>query len=156
MKTQVKIEKFKNGHHSLDWAVPRAWLLAIQANNWEELDDLAASALSENGELFEILNSFCPIKKIEHILSLRSAPDEIGIWHDDGSRELAFSLSLNIMEFGGNGLSLRKKNQPDTAISLGFRPLGTLTLFLTGTNGYEHRTEEVTSGKRLILAGWIN
>lgn len=156
MKTQVKIQRFKNGHHSLSWPVPASWSEALDVKDWGKLDELASASLSSDGDLFEVLNSFCPIKKIEHILSLRSAPDEIGIWHDDGSRELAFSLSLNKIKFGGKGLSLRKKNQPDTALSLGFRAFGTLTLFLTGQDDYEHRTEEVTSGERLVLAGWIN
>ena len=156
MKTQVKIEFFKNGHHDLDWSVPPQWVACVEAKDWKQLDHLASLALDKDGELFELLNQFCPINKLEFILSLRTAPDEAGIWHDDGSRELAFSLSLNLSQFQGEGLSLRKKNQIDTQVSIGYRPLGRLSLFLTGIHGYEHRTEEVKLGERLVLAGWIN
>lgn len=153
---QVKIELFSDGHYSQKWEVPASWNQCIKEQNWEELDRLAGQSLEKGGELHEKISKLCPIHKTEHILSLRSAPDETGIWHDDGSRDLAFSLALSFEPFEGRGLSLRKKNQSDTAISLGFRPYGTLTCFLTGANDFEHRTEEVLSGERLVLAGWIN
>ena len=154
--SQVKTEHFIHGHYSLHWPLPEEWNQAIGQKNWEALDQLAAKSLAPNCELWQILDQYCPVKKIEFILSLRSAPDEAGIWHDDGSREMAFSLALNEENSTGLGLSLRKKNQPDTAQSLGQRPSGELTLFLTGADNYEHRTEEVTAGERLVLAGWVN
>lgn len=153
---QVKTKLFTNGYNSQLWEVPSPWIKAINAKDWSELDQLAAFSLSPEGQLFCKISKFCPIKKVEHILSLRSCPDEQGIWHDDGSRDLAFSLSLSLEAFEGMGLSLRQKNRQDTAISLGPRDFGVLTCFLTGANGYEHRTEEVLSGERLVLAGWIN
>lgn len=153
---QVKTEYFTKGHNSQKWSVPSTWIEAIRERNWSQLDSLAASSLTLDGELFEIISKFCSINKTEYLISLRESPDEAGIWHDDGSRDLAFSLALSLAPFEGMGLSLREKNQPDTAISLGPREFGTLTCFLTGSNQYEHRTEEVLSGERLVLAGWIN
>lgn len=153
---QVKIESFKNGQCSSLWEVPASWTSAIKEKNWALLDSLAFSALSTSGELRLILEKLCPIYKIEHLLSLREAPDDDGIWHDDGSRDLAFSLALSLESFEGLGLGLRIRGQEQSAYSIGFRPYGTLTCFLTGSNGYEHRTYQVTKGSRLVLAGWIN
>lgn len=156
MEKHIKNQFFKQGHHSLDWAIPKNWIRAIELRNWKLLDELAHSSLQAKGSLFEALSKYCLIKKVEHILSLRTTLDEEGIWHDDGSRELAFSLSLNLSPFTGAGLSIRLKNQEDSCLSLGFRPAGTLTLFLTGQDGFEHKTEKLDSGERLVLAGWLN
>jgi len=156
VEKQIKEQFFKQGFHNLFYAVPISWIHAIELRDWRSLDQLAGSALKKNGEIYKLIEPFCSINKTQHLISLRSAPDEAGIWHDDGSRELAFSLSLNFKKFEGKGLGLRKKNQRDTTIYISFRELGTLTLFLTGAEGHEHRTEEVIKGERLILAGWIN
>lgn len=153
---QVKIEYFKNGHSNFKWEVPPSWKLAIESENWALLDSLAFGALDIGGDLRKVLEKYCPVHKIEHLLSLRSAPDEDGIWHDDGSRDLAFSLSLSLEPFDGKGLSLRIRGDEASAFSLGYRPYGLLTCFLTGSNGYEHRTNQVLKGSRLVLAGWIN
>lgn len=153
---QVKTKYFSNGHVCETWEVPRSWIMAIESRDWPSLDKLAEESLLPEGALHRQISKFCPIKKVEHLISLRSSPDEAGIWHDDGSRDLAFSLSLSLRPFKGAGLSLRKKNRQDTAISLGPRGFGVLTCFLTGSNGYEHKTEEVLEGERLVLAGWIN
>lgn len=153
---QVKIEYFKKGQVTLLWEVPKDWTLAVSSKNWARLDELAFESLAIGGPLYKILEKYCPINKVEHLISLREAPDEDGIWHDDGSRDLAFSLSLSLDPFVGEGLSLRLKGDESSAYSLGSRPYGSLTCFLTGSNGYEHRTNEVRSGSRLVLAGWIN
>jgi hypothetical protein len=153
---QVKIEYFEKGQKSFIWEVPSNWTEAIENKDWNSLDNLAFEALGETGQLREVLAKLCPVQKIEHLISLREAPDEDGIWHDDGSRDLAFSLALSLKPFKGDGLSLRIKGENQSAYSLGYRPYGTLTCFLTGSNGFEHRTNQVLSGSRLVLAGWVN
>ena len=153
---QVKIEYFNKGHSNFKWEVPPSWRNAIEAKDWSALDALAFEALDSEGDLRKILERFCPVHKVEHMISLRSAPDEDGIWHDDGSRDLAFSLALSLTPFSGEGLSLRIRGDESSAYSLGYRPYGLLTCFLTGSNGYEHMTNQVLKGSRLVLAGWIN
>ncbi|MFT6071181.1 MAG: hypothetical protein ACJAT2_001453 [Bacteriovoracaceae bacterium] len=153
---QVKIEYFKKGHINFNWEVPPSWKQAILEKDWQTLDSLAAQAVSEKGSLRVLLEKLCPVQKIEHLISLREAPDEDGIWHDDGSRDLAFSLSLSLESFEGEGLGLRIRGDEASAFTLGYRPYGTLTCFLTGSNGYEHRTHQVLKGSRLVLAGWVN
>jgi len=45
----------------------------------------------------EFFQSILDFQFCEHIIAIRKAPgDEEGIWHDDGSRSLGFSLSLNL------------------------------------------------------------
>ena len=153
---QVKIEYFKNGHINDKWEIPPSWRAAILAKDWQALDSLAFEALAPNGALREILEKYCPVQRIEHLISLREAPDEDGIWHDDGSRDLAFSLALSLSSFKGEGLSLRKRGDLANSYSIPYRPYGSLTCFLTGSNGYEHRTNRVEVGSRLVLAGWVN
>ena len=105
-----------------------------------------------------MLAEYKEFNHIEHILSYRRGDDpfeEDGIWHDDGSRVLAFSLSLNV--FGaieGGSLGFRKRGQAE--IELGpFEP-GKLLIFNTGQDGYEHRTARVITGERLVCAGWCS
>lgn len=152
----IKTQTFDRGHLNLKWNLPPEWEESIANKDWNQLDQIARSELAKGGRLHQILEEYCPIKSLEFIISLRKSPDEEGIWHDDGSRDLAFSLALSPSQFSGKGLSLREKGKPETEYSLGVRPMGTLTLFLTGSSGYEHKTEEVLSGERLVLAGWIN
>jgi len=91
------------------------------------------------------------------MLALRQAPDEDGIWHDDGSRDLGFSLSLCLEpEKIQKGRFCLRHIESQRLTMISPPPLGTLTCFLTGKNGYEHRVEQVLSGNRLMLVGWCN
>lgn len=132
-----------------DWALCR---------DWERLDRHLAQLVGPHGELFRELAQHAEFRTIEHMLALRdgSAPEEEdGIWHDDGSRVLAFSLSLNY--FGlpvGGEFEIRAKGQPTS--SLGPYAPGTLIIFRTGVDGFEHRTRRVIEGKRLVCAGWCS
>lgn len=130
----------------------------VLAQDWLSLDRMLQGMTAPGGVLFEELKRHADFTAIEHMLALRdgASPDEEdGIWHDDGSRVLAFSLSLNF--FGlpqGGELEIRPKGEGLTA--LGPYPPGTLVIFRTGRDGFEHRTRKVTAGLRLVCAGWCS
>jgi hypothetical protein len=105
------------------------------------------------------LREYARFSEIEFIISIRSSlesPDEDGIWHDDGSRVLAFSLSLTIehQEIGGGKLEIRRRGSPDACGAIPTPPYGTLIVFATGQSGYEHKIGRVERGERIIIAGW--
>jgi Rps23 Pro-64 3,4-dihydroxylase Tpa1-like proline 4-hydroxylase len=83
--------------------------------------------------------------------------EEDGIWHDDGSRQFAISLSLN--EFPetieGGKLGFRKKGEEKITL-IPTPKFGEMIVFLSGIHGYEHRTHQVTKGRRIILVGWFS
>ena len=146
------------GHLMQDFPLPanlRSWVLA---QHWKALDQSMAGLVVPGGALFETLQPHAQFAKIEHMLALRDGanPDEEdGIWHDDGSRVLAFSLSLNF--FGlpeGGALEIRPKD--GKIKSLGPYLPGKLVIFRTGRDGFEHRTRKVTQGLRLVCAGWCD
>ncbi len=145
-----------NGHTLLELSLPDEIIEAARSKNFEKLDVLMGEFIKKR--LAPIFAQYKEFNHIEHILSYRHGDDpfeEDGIWHDDGSRVLAFSLSLNV--FGpieGGTLGFRKKNED--SIELGPYPLGTLLIFKTGFDGYEHRTARVIAGERLVCAGWCS
>ena len=134
----------------------------VLEKDWASLDAKIGSMCHRNGLLYETLKKVTHFESIEHLLSLRQAPDEDGIWHDDGSRVLAFSLSLNInpSQITGGALSIRKKGhktENEAAIyNINTLPFGTLTIFLTGHDHFEHMTNAVIEGNRLVAAGWCS
>ena len=85
----------------------------VLEEDWASVDLIIGSMCQKHGLLYETLKKISHFESIEHIVSLRKAPDEDGIWHDDGSRVLAFSLSLNLKpeNIKGGALSIRKKVQ---------------------------------------------
>ena len=113
--------------------------------------------MKPGNELYKILSTITVTNYIESMISLREAPDEEGIWHDDGSRELGFSLSLCLepQNIKRGNFFLRNKESERLHI-IKPSPIGTFTCFLTGKNGYEHRVEEVESGSRLMFVGWCS
>jgi hypothetical protein len=138
--------------------LPAIILQNIREQNYPQLDDNVSQLLDPTGKLYSILNDLVTIKKTEFILTLRQAPDdEDGIWHDDGSRQLAFSLGLNqtINTIEGGQIELRNKSD---STCHQFAPLawGEVLVFLTGLHHWEHRVLAVTKGTRLHMAGWIN
>ena len=146
------------GFKNLYFTIPKEWIEAICKKDWEQLDQLVTHSLSPSGSLRKILETYGPFSSVEHILALRHyEEDEEGIWHDDGSRDLAFSLSLNLDSQGiqGGELSLREKGTQRLDHIIGPRPLGSLTLFATGSHKWEHKTGRVLKGQRLVLAGWL-
>ena len=126
--------------------------------NWKALDDHFLEISLPGKHLHTFLSQFLDFEKLEHIIAIRSAPDdEDGIWHDDGSRLLGFSLSLNLnpTEIKGGVLSFRAKG---TIQSTNFPPLeyGQIVLFLSGTAGFEHMVSAVTQKTRIVIAGWCS
>lgn len=138
--------------------LPQQWRHWRENNDYRQLDLAVGEELKEGGILHQQLKGIGNFSTIEHILALRcSTEDEDGIWHDDGSRNFAFSLGLNLdpKSIVGGELSLRKKGSSETQrfSALGF---GEMVIFLTGVWGYEHQVSQVTMGQRLVAAGWCS
>jgi hypothetical protein len=142
--------------------LPQSLLEAVRAQDWNELDRLIRMETLPGGAIFDELRNYAEFSEIEFIISVRSSlkePDEDGIWHDDGSRVLAFSLSLTLdsQGVGGGVLEMRKRGDIHGHQGLGrisTPPYGTLIVFATGTWGFEHKINKVTAGERIIIAGW--
>lgn len=151
---------FVNGYTRHLWPLPPEVIKLIEQKNWTALDGYFQTQLKPERALRQLLDSYGSFGNVEFILSLRTAPDdEDGIWHDDGSRKLAFSLGLNLSpeQIEGGELLLKKKDEPESHATR-FAPLalGELVVFLTGEYGYEHRVLAVTKGERLVCAGWLS
>ncbi|GAB4016401.1 MAG: hypothetical protein Fur0010_16150 [Bdellovibrio sp.] len=146
-----------NGHKIIPVELPEIVRSFVKNENWNELDHFIKIETRPEGLIGAIISQYIDHFEIEHIIALRKAPDEDGIWHDDGSRDLAFSLSLNPRpnEIIGGRLLLRNKGMPERIIPLQTQPWGHLILFLTGKQQFEHMTEAVQSGQRLVAAGWV-
>lgn len=130
----------------------------VKTENWPAIDQYFLESEKPGGELFQFMTNFLPLTTIEHIISIRCPPgDEDGIWHDDGSRILGFTLSLtlNPAEITGGHLKFRQKNETDF-IELPIRPLGEMLVFKTGIYGFEHMVTAVKAGKRVLIAGWCS
>lgn len=126
--------------------------------DWRSIDQYFLKAEATGGALNNFLKDVLDFDSIEHIIAIRSAPDdEDGIWHDDGSRILGFSLSLtqNHQTVTGGELRFRKKGET-LSVNLTTRPLGQMLIFKTGIYGFEHMVSAVTEGKRIVIAGWCS
>ena len=141
-------------------ALQDALYKATLSCDYEFIDSAFKELTHKEGNLFKYLSQFENFQSIEFILSLRDSEnswEEDGIWHDDGSRKLAFSLSLtkNSHLIEGGLLEIRKKDELE---SLKIPPFefGEIVVFKTGTSGFEHKINQVTLGKRFIIAGWCS
>ncbi len=132
-----------------------AW---VKNQEWKKLDQYFLDISKPNGLLRNFLFDFLDFSHLEHIISIRRSPDdEDGIWHDDGSRFLGFSLSLNIDPTCISGGELRfKKKQTKEAEVFPPLPCGQIVLFLSGIYDYEHMVSAVTRGERIVIAGWCS
>ena len=149
------------GFHLTQIALPGVVLGCLRKRDWKGLDQAIRRETLSGGTIFDELLRYARFSEIEFIISIRSSleePDEDGIWHDDGSRLLAFSLSLTLDadSIGGGRLELRKpaSGSIETLEVLPTPPYGTMIVFATGQLGFEHRIGAVTSGERIIIAGW--
>lgn len=137
-------------------SLPETLEQLIKSQAWNEVDALFTKLFNPHGSLRKKLLEIAEFDHIEHLISIRSAPnDEEGIWHDDGSRTLGFTIGLtcvkeNIM---GGMLEFRKKGDQKLTKLLNYN-FGHMTVFPTGIFGYEHRVQKVTRGNRLLVAGW--
>lgn len=142
--------------------LPAELRLAIEKRDWPLVDQLIKTETSPGGAIFEELQKYGDFTEIEFIISIRSSlqePDEDGIWHDDGSRVLAFSLSLTLDSGAveGGRLEMRKRvrsENGDETQSIPTPSFGTAIIFATGHQGFEHKINRVTGGERIIIAGW--
>lgn len=139
--------------------LPSHLKLLIEHEKFSEIDIIFKKLLSPGAELFHYLTLFTPfdISHIEHIISIRNSNnewEEDGIWHDDGSRVLAFSLSLTSNDIKGGVLEIRKKSE-QISIKIPTPSYGSIIIFKTGHDHFEHKINRVTKGKRIIIAGWL-
>lgn len=132
----------------------------VQEENYDELFVSLNTIARPQGELFKILENVHPYANLETMLALREGEnphEDDGIWHDDGSRVLAFSLSLNLNPetISGGELGFRQK-QSQVVDMIPPQAFGNLIIFLTGIHGYEHKVFKVHKGKRLVFVGWCS
>lgn len=138
--------------------LPDEILTYLKDENWYAIDTFFVNAEKSGGLLYRFMENYLQFKSIEHIVAIRSSPDdEDGIWHDDGSRILGFSLSLNLNpdEIKGGELLFRQKESSKYR-SIPPQQLGQIILFKTGIYGYEHKVTAVLSGRRIVVAGWCS
>lgn len=130
----------------------------LRARNWRELDQYFLGISKKPGQLREFLADYLDFESLEHIIAIRSAPeDEDGIWHDDGSRFCGFSLALNLdpQKIEGGNLYFKRKEATQAA-NFAPQPIGKIIIFLSGLYGYEHMVSAVTGGERIVIAGWCS
>lgn len=133
---------------------------SVRDEKWNEVDDAFKALTKPGGRLFDFLKTFHDFQAIEFNISVRDAEndwEEDGIWHDDGSRVFAFSLSLteNSKEVVGGRLGVKRKNE-ENFVTIPTPEFGGIILFLTGIYGFEHKIHQVTKGRRIIIAGWCS
>jgi hypothetical protein len=151
---------FEQGYELQFLKLPEHIRNCVEMRNWNALDQAISIETKPSGLVFEALQKYCSFQKIEFIISIRTSkiePDEDGIWHDDGSRKLAFSLSLtpNPEQLEGGVLEIRRRIHPPLpSVNIPTPLLGTLIVFATGQQGFEHKINRVTQGERIIIAGW--
>lgn len=129
---------------------------AVEQKDYPLIDQIIQVQTMPGGNIFKALAKVCNVESIEFIISLREAQnewEEDGIWHDDGSRIMAFSLSLTQHKPGGGILEFRKKGELQSQ-KIETPDFGKMIIFKTGIDGYEHKINAVTQGSRLIIAGW--
>lgn len=140
--------------------LPQGIRAIVERRDWPALDREVREFTLPGGAVFEELRPFAEFTEIEFIISIRSSlefPDDDGIWHDDGSRVLAFSMSLTLEPgaIEGGQLEIRRQSQPAPVSKFIPTPdFGTMIVFATGHLGFEHKINKVTQGERIIIAGW--
>jgi len=151
-------ELFPNGFHISHFTLGDEIRTLVQKEKWDELDQEFKKLTAKDGRLFRFLSEFHDFNEIEFIISIRDAInewEEDGIWHDDGSRVFAFSLSLTDEAVKGGRLAIRVKGD-ENFLQIPTPSFGGIILFLTGIYGYEHKIHQVLEGRRIIIAGWCS
>lgn len=153
-------ELFPFGFHLTQFELSKKIKEIVRNENWNALDIEMKGLLSSQGKLYHFLKKFHDFDTTEFIISLRDSNnswEEDGIWHDDGSRVFAFSLSLNLSpeNIEGGFLGIRKKGESNFH-QIPTPEFGQIILFQTGVDGYEHKIHRVLKGKRIIIAGWCS
>jgi hypothetical protein len=151
-------ELFSQGYHLSYIPLSDEIRHLVLIENWSQLDEEFKKLTAPQGQVFEFLKQFHDFNFIEFIISIRDSQnewEEDGIWHDDGSRVFAFSLSLTIENIQGGRLGIRKTGE-ENFFQIPTPSFGNMIMFLTGIYGFEHKIHQVTSGKRIIIAGWCS
>ena len=154
--SQCQSDLDKKGYCLTNIELPNEVQIAVEQKDYNSLDSQLQELTSPNGVVFKFLKSFCALDNIEFIISLREAKnswEEDGIWHDDGSRILAFSLSLTLDLPQSGVLEFRKKGETQSN-KIPTPKYGDMLVFKTGIDNFEHKINQVTYGSRLIIAGW--
>jgi hypothetical protein len=151
---------FKQGFHLTTFPLPEKVYELVLNQDWQGLDEEMKTLTQQGALLYDFLKTFHDFKEIEFIISLRDASspwEEDGIWHDDGSRVFAFSLSLtlNSENIEGGRLGIRPKGE-ESFHAIPTPEFGQIILFLTGAYGFEHKIHRVSKGIRIIIAGWCS
>ncbi len=148
----------KQGYIAVDFPLEAKVLELLNKEAWKELDQYFIEISKPGGSLRTFLDDYLEYNTLEHIIAIRRPPDdEDGIWHDDGSRFLGFSLSLNRdhENIVGGELRFREKQKRETKV-FPAQVYGRIILFLSGLYGYEHMVSAVTQGERIVIAGWCS
>lgn len=159
---ELKEKGFTKGSCDL----PLSWRNLIDQKDWETLYKDCLGALKDGQWLANLVKehskSLFETEEFEWeiMLALREGPqdpEDEGIWHDDGSRDFALSISLNPSptSYQGGSVLVRPKDNIQEIKELGPLPWGHYWLFATGRYGWDHRTTIVTHGNRLVLVLWI-
>jgi hypothetical protein len=153
-------ELFIQGYHLTFFPLYAEIKNLVVARDWSGVDQAFQLLTQKDGHLFKFLRNYHNFEEIEFIISIRNAQnewEEDGIWHDDGSRVFAFSLSLTLDSdhLRGGRLGIRRKGET-SLIQLPTPQFGGLIMFLTGLYGFEHKIHQVTQGERIIIAGWCS
>ena len=159
MKKSNETQLQEQGYFLKEISLPPTVREAVIRRDWNQLDALIQTQIVPGGIIFNSLREYESFERMESIIAIRSSleyPDEDGIWHDDGSRVLAFSLSLTVDQSTLSGGILEvKKIASETSPALIPTPaFGTMIVFATGVKGFEHRITRVLQGERIIIAGW--
>lgn len=155
-----KPELFNLGFHLTYFPLGDEIRSLVESEKWAELDQEFKVLTSPEGRLFKFLRQYHDFSSIEFIIAVRDSNnewEEDGIWHDDGSRVFAFSLSLTLEneKIEGGRLGVRRKGD-ENFLEIPTPSFGGIILFLTGIYGFEHKIHQVKSGKRIIIAGWCS
>ena len=153
-----RAELFSQGYHKTYFTLSDEIRNLVSSEKWPELDAEFKKMTEKDGRLFKFLSEFHDFSSIEFIISIRDSSnewEEDGIWHDDGSRVFAFSLSLTLEDVEGGRLGIRLIGD-ETYSPIPTPSFGGIIMFLTGIYGYEHKIHQVTQGKRIIIAGWCS
>ena len=149
---------FSSGFHLSFIAISDDIKHLVREENWSEVDAHFKRLTSRDGTLYNFLRKYHDFESIEFIISVRDANnewEEDGIWHDDGSRVFAFSLSLTESPIVGGRLGIRRIGE-ENYMQIPTPSFGGIIMFLTGIYGFEHKIHQVKEGKRIIIAGWCS
>jgi len=161
-------DQLKNtGHISCQFTLPTTWPQYTQNQDYDSLYAEISAELKEDSSLWQQINAWVrqiysdqTLWSYEWMLALREGPQEAeqeGIWHDDSSRDLALSLSLNLnpLQITGGELRLRPRANREEVTTISARAWGEAHFFATGKLDWEHKTSLVSTGNRLVLVVWI-